>query len=191
MGPVSTDIPPHFHFPSRQECRVLILGCGNSPFGEEMMRDGWTGRIVNVDFSGVVIKQMKDKYNRQFYENLYGISSRYTPMEFICADITQYLPFHEGEFDLVICKGSFDAVLCSSKVCMRRLVSEIHRVLAQEHGVFFLVTNGNPDNRLEYLEHNYNLYHYWQGVSVHTVPPQHHPPFAYHGRPPKSPSNER
>ena len=34
-------------FPSRENCRVLILGCGNSAFGEQMQRDGWTGKIVN------------------------------------------------------------------------------------------------------------------------------------------------
>jgi hypothetical protein len=35
------------NFPPRDKCRVLILGCGNSTFGEQMQRDGWAGPIVN------------------------------------------------------------------------------------------------------------------------------------------------
>jgi SAM-dependent methyltransferase len=158
-------------FPSRDESRILILGCGNSTLGEDMMRDGWKGEIVNVDFSEAVISQMKAKYNDAFYSNLYGEqgSSAIRKMQFICADVTERLPFSSESFDLIICKGSFDAVLCGSKV--RGVVAELHRVLARGHGIFFLVTNGNPDSRLEYLEHKNDINHYWQGVNVHTVPP--------------------
>jgi hypothetical protein len=37
-------------FPSRENCRVLIVGCGNSALGEQMQRDGWTGPIVNGEW---------------------------------------------------------------------------------------------------------------------------------------------
>ena len=133
------------------------------------MRDGWLGPITNIDFSDVVIEQMKQKYTDTFYRSLLGYSPN-CPMRFICADITKRLPFANEAFDLVICKGAFDAVLNGPKASMRSVVTEIHRVLARSHGVFFLVTTGNPDSRVEYLEYKYELNHYWQGVSVHPVP---------------------
>lgn len=164
-----TQILKSNHFPPKAECRVLILGCGNSTLGEEMMQDGWLGPITNLDFSDVLIEQMNQKYTEEFYWNVLGYMPNH-PMRFICADITQRLPFANESFDLIICKGAFDAVLNGPKTCMRQVVAEIHRVLARSHGVFFLVTTGNPDSRVEYLEYKYELNHYWQGVSVHSVP---------------------
>ena len=89
-------------FPENDRCKVLILGCGNSNFSLEMLQDGW-GSIINIDFSSVVIEQMKKKYDD------YSDS-----MEFICADITKSLPFSDESFDLIICKGTLDAILTSS-----------------------------------------------------------------------------
>lgn len=167
-----------------------------------MQRDGWTGPLVNIDYSEVVVDQMKKKYDEAYYESWnsnsggrrggghHGTSSFAgasgsascpppppTPMEFICADITERLPFADCSFDLVVCKGSFDAVLCgsNSRYAVGRVVKEIVRLLAPGFGVFFLVTHGNPDSRIEYLEHENSLNHYWFGVSVHSVArPMHH-----------------
>jgi len=168
----------HRPFVSREDCRILILGCGNSKLGEEMLLDGWTGGIVNIDFSPVVIKQMKNKYGNEFYQkvNTSLSSSSLKPMEFICSDITERLPFDDKSFDLIICKGSFDAVLCSSGSAanIRKLVQESVRLLKDGSGVFFLVTYGNPDNRVVYLEHDNELDYYWSNVSVHQIPGQKH-----------------
>lgn len=153
-------------FPSHERCRVLILGCGNSTFGGDMIQDGWKGRITNVDFSSVVIEQMKERYTADFYK-----SHRCPPMEHICTDITKGLPFPEKSFDLIICKATFDAVLCSSGSVAnaKTVISECSRVLANGHGVLFLVTYGNPDSRVVFLEHENDLSFYWQEVSIHTV----------------------
>ena len=80
-----------------------------------MVKDRWTGRIVNVDYSSVVIDQMKQKYGRSEPTNKDkgGGGGGYPNMEFLCADICTKLPFEDGSFDLIVCKGSFDAVLCS------------------------------------------------------------------------------
>jgi SAM-dependent methyltransferase len=158
-----------FTFPDREKTKILIVGCGNSKFGEEMIRDGWTGKITNVDFSSVVIQQMQDRYGSQFFYNQYRHAE---PMDFVCADITKRLPFEDASFDLIVCKGTLDAVLCGagSKASALSMVRECHRLLAPGHGIFFLVTNGNPDNRFEYLEHENQLNYYWRGVSVHILP---------------------
>lgn len=157
-------------FPPRSKTRVLILGCGNSSFGEEMLRDGWTGPIVNIDFSTVAIEKMKEKYCGTFYSAAFGSNAQnIPPMEFYCADMTQRLPFKSGSFDLIISKGSFDAVLAGSKASIQHVVAECHRLLAPGHGIFFLVTYGNPDSRIEFLEYKNELTYYWQGFSVHKV----------------------
>lgn len=166
-----------------KNCRVLILGCGNSNFGANMFEAGWRGNgqqhsFVQVDFSPVVIDQMKERYNEDYYRGVLGTDTNkpHAPrMEFLCCDITQPpLPFDTGSFDLIICKGVFDAVLCSagSVFNIRRLVKECVRLLNDDGGVLMVVTYGNPDNRVVFLEEEKTgeLETYWQGVSVHNVP---------------------
>jgi len=146
-------------FPPQEKYRVLILGCGNSTFGHDMIQDGF-GHITNVDFSSTVIEQMKTKYS--------GFSDF---MNFVCVDVTKGLPFVSKSFDLIICKGTFDALLTSagSIANAKFVVSECSRVLANGHGVLFLVSYGNPDSRVVFLERDNDLSYYWQEVSIHTV----------------------
>jgi ubiquinone/menaquinone biosynthesis C-methylase UbiE len=152
------------YFPSYDACRVLILGCGNSTFGEEMRNDGWSGEIVNVDFSSVVIDQMNKKYDEKHKregKQLFG-----PKMKFVCADITKGIPFEDESFDLIICKGTLDSILCSngSTSNAKYVVSECARVLASGYGILFLVSYANPDSRVEYLEVDNDLSFYWNQV---------------------------
>lgn len=144
-------------FPSREKCRVLILGCGSSPFGRDMQKDGWTGPMIQVDFSSIVIDQMKHKY---------------PDMDYRCYDATKKMPLCSDSFDLIVVKGTLDAVLCSigSKPKASNMVAEIARLLAPSHGIFFLVSNAPPENRREYLEVNNSLDHYWSNVMIQTIP---------------------
>lgn len=151
-------MPP---FPPREECKVLILGCGNSTFAFDMLQDGWKGHITNVDFSRTVIEQMQEKYKS--YSEF---------MDFVCVDITNGLPFEDKTIDLIICKGTFDALLTSagSVANAKFVVSECSRLLANGHGILFLVTFGNPDARIVFLEgdgcdgEGCNLHFYWSSV---------------------------
>ena len=164
-------------FPPRDQCRALIVGCGNSGVGEAMMKDGWTGGIVNVDFSDVVIEQMKERYNEAFYEQLKKSYKNVTgshlveiqPMEFRCADVTTELPFEDGSFDLIVCKGTLDAILCSagSTASAKRMMQECCRLLRDQHGAFVVVTHASPDNRLVFFENEGD--EWWAGLNVHKL----------------------
>lgn len=186
-------------FPSKMKARVLILGCGNSRFGEDMLKDGWTGGITNVDFSTVVIDAMKAKYQNSDFMNKIEVklkrdsknksniasvkgSSNSTPngkvgaegsfpfMEFDCVDITLGLPYKNETFDLIICKGTLDAILCSpgaeSKVSA--MMSECSRVLKNSCSML-VVSYGCPESRLQYFENEENQW--WTGgIGVYRVP---------------------
>ncbi|KAF9031408.1 hypothetical protein BDZ89DRAFT_627609 [Hymenopellis radicata] len=56
------DIAPLFRnlIPDKTS-RILMLGCGNSTLSQDMYDDGYRN-IVNVDYSAVVIDQMKQRH---------------------------------------------------------------------------------------------------------------------------------
>lgn len=43
-----------------KECKVLVLGCGNAEFSEDMYDEGYN-LIYNIDISENVIKSMKER----------------------------------------------------------------------------------------------------------------------------------
>ena len=77
------------------------------------------------------------------------------------------LEFPDESFDAVIGKATMDAVLCGegSTANIAKMCAEVSRVL-NGSGVFFIVSYGVPDNRLNYLEND----DYAWTVTVHTVP---------------------
>uniref|UniRef100_H2Z6S3 EEF1A lysine methyltransferase 4 n=1 Tax=Ciona savignyi TaxID=51511 RepID=H2Z6S3_CIOSA len=77
--------------------KILILGCGNSPFSLDLYKDGYKN-VTNVDYSTVCIENMKQKY-----QNL-------SEMSWYVMDITN-LQFEASTFDVVIDKGTLDALL--------------------------------------------------------------------------------
>jgi SAM-dependent methyltransferase len=162
-------------FPERSEARVLIAGCGNSILPFDMIEAGWIGGIVGIDFSCHVINQMKSKAFKSKTVLETAAAESKQPEEILdynCTDVTQSLPeYSDGSFDLILVKGTFDAILCSngSRSNIVKMIKNFVRLLSSGHGVLFIVTTGNPDNRLEYLEYQNELTHYWRNVSVHPL----------------------
>merc|ERR1711998_421234 len=122
----------------KKDDSILMSGCGNSRLSEDMYEDGYQS-IANIDISRVVIEQMN-----------------------VCS-----LEFPDEAFEAVIAKGLMDAILCGegSTANVAKMCMEVSRVL-KPNGVFFIVSYGVPDNRLQYLE---NEDYSWT-VTVHTVP---------------------
>lgn len=127
-------------FPNRDTTRVLVPGCGNSKMMEDMIEDGFKN-ITNIDYSPVVISQMEERCKGK-------------GMVFKVADVTRSLPFPDSSFDLIICKGTFDAILCSpgASVNIRTFMEESSRVLDEKHGILIIISYGNRENRMTYLE---------------------------------------
>ena len=165
----------------KKTARVLIVGAGTDTLGEEMMKDGWEGGIVNVDFSSIVVQQMREKYDDAFHKALLetkkmkgSASDSFIKMTYECHDVTKTLPYDDGSFDLIICKATLDAILCSagSSYSARAFMKESCRILNKDRGVLVTVTHGTKESRLVYFENTSDPTDEWWkgGVTFHRVP---------------------
>ncbi|KIY48139.1 S-adenosyl-L-methionine-dependent methyltransferase [Fistulina hepatica ATCC 64428] len=121
--------------------RILMLGCGNSTLSEDMWSDGYHD-IVNIDYSSIVIEQMR---------------RRHPWLEMDVRD----LQFPDGSFDIAIDKGTMDAMMTLKgdvwdppqqviDDCTKE-VDEVVRVLCPDSGIFVYLTFGQPHFRRRYL----------------------------------------
>jgi len=78
--------------------KVLILGCGNAKFSEDLYDDGFEN-IYNIDISSVVIETMSDR-------NRTRSNMKYEVMD-VCD-----IKYPNGFFDVAIDKSTIDALLC-------------------------------------------------------------------------------
>jgi EEF1A lysine methyltransferase 4 len=180
------------YFPSKENCRVLNVGCGNSLLGEHMLRDGYKD-IVNVDYSTVVINKLKEKYTPNFFvdlkesldrgmrlKNQLGLvdtrddhaseSNNVAPMPkmtFEVVDATLYIPHPDERFDLIICKKTLDMILCSegSIASAKQMMAECFRLLKKDHGVMIILSSAKPEDRAFFFEQNA-----WSGVENIRLP---------------------
>ncbi|WVQ69170.1 uncharacterized protein L199_007386 [Kwoniella botswanensis] len=133
-----------------KDTRILTLGCGNSALGEVLYDNGWES-IVNIDYSKIVIDQMKDRH-----------SVSRPKMEWLEMDILD-LGFEDESFDMVVDKGTMDAMLTTKgdpwnpdekdiRTCTQE-VTEAIRVLRKQPGSKFVYfTFGQPHFRKRYME---------------------------------------
>ena len=118
---------------------ALNLGCGNSPMSQEMLDSG-IEKVVSVDISQTVIQQMRKKYEGN------------EKLEWEVMDCTD-LKYPDQTFDLVVDKGTLDALYCSdsAKDVIPKTLSEIQRVL-KPGGVFIDISFGSPQTRTQLTE---------------------------------------
>ncbi|AFR98749.2 hypothetical protein CNAG_06520 [Cryptococcus neoformans var. grubii H99] len=138
-----------------KDARILMLGCGNSALGEVLYDAGWKN-IVNIDYSKIVIEQMQERHVEKRPE-----------MTWLEMDVMN-LKFGENEFDLVIDKGTMDAMLTTKgdpwnppekdiKACTQE-ISEALRVLRKRKGSkFAYFTFGQPHFRKRYMQNRRNF----------------------------------
>mmetsp|Transcript_14963 Transcript_14963/g.47710 ORF Transcript_14963/g.47710 Transcript_14963/m.47710 type:complete len:213 (+) Transcript_14963:14-652(+) len=136
----------------KKEDAILMVGAGNSRLSEEMYDDGFRN-IENIDISKVVIEQMEEKYkDRDMTWRMMNACS---------------LEYADEYFDVALDKGTLDSILCGegSTANAAKMCSEASRVL-KPNGVLLVISYGQPDNRLSYLEKE----EYGWTVDVQTVP---------------------
>ncbi|XP_052164902.1 uncharacterized protein LOC127781880 [Oryza glaberrima] len=124
----------------RRHHRLLLAGCGNSVFGENMVDDGYQD-IINIDISSVVIDQMKKKYRDKPH------------LKYMKMDVRNMAEFESGSFDAVIDKGTLDSIMCgqNSQENASQMLEEVNRIL-KDKGVYILITYGDPSYRLRLLK---------------------------------------
>ncbi|KDQ61339.1 hypothetical protein JAAARDRAFT_54716 [Jaapia argillacea MUCL 33604] len=131
-----------------KSARILMLGCGNSKLSEDMYEDGYRN-IVNIDYSAVVIDQMRHRHADKL------------EMEWHEMDVRR-IEFAADSFDVAIDKGTMDAMMTSKadvwdpppqvvEDCTRE-VDEVHRVLRKGTGTFLYLTFGQPHFRRRFLK---------------------------------------
>ncbi|CAM9511911.1 unnamed protein product [Choristocarpus tenellus] len=121
--------------------RVLEVGCGDKPLAWDLRADGYTGKICSFDFAPSVISQL-DKEKKDCMEKRDD-----TDTEFMVKVMdAREVEFEANSFDLVVDKGTIDAMLCSEegKDNARLICCEAGRVLAWD-GWFMVVSHVSPD----------------------------------------------
>ena len=128
-------------------CHALEIGCGDSPLLTDFcsakggQSRSESRRLHGIDIAGNVIEHLKSRQAKHTLSEL----------KFSCMDATR-LEFSEKCFDLVIDKGTVDALMCEkdeTKMAqvMRRLIGETLRVM-KANGAILLVSHMQPDSEL-------------------------------------------
>ncbi len=104
---------------ARSATSFIDLGCGNGHMLFSLRTDGWTGRMVGIDYSEAAIKLAQAASNaRAAAQERDGGDGRQAAIHFaqhdIFADLSPPPSWLEDGFDAVIDKGTFDAVSLSS-----------------------------------------------------------------------------
>ncbi|EFC35528.1 predicted protein [Naegleria gruberi] len=128
----------------KKELKILIIGCGNSTLGQDMYMDGYTN-IINMDYSSKVIEKMKLKYPN---------------MEWIEMDMLDMKGFENETFDIVLDKGTMDALVVDAgdpwdpeqhvRYETLKMCKEIYRIL-KPSGRFLQITFSQPHFRKIFL----------------------------------------
>lgn len=118
--------------------KCLNLGCGNSPMCVDMLNCGICS-VVNIDISQTVINQMRNRYKDQ----------RLSWHAMDCRNLT----FAENEFDMVIDKGTIDALYCMENPAdnIQKTVQQISNVLIPTKK-YICISFGTPDQRKEFID---------------------------------------
>mmetsp|Transcript_5468 Transcript_5468/g.11169 ORF Transcript_5468/g.11169 Transcript_5468/m.11169 type:complete len:321 (-) Transcript_5468:29-991(-) len=149
------------------EMSILHAGCGNSELCEHMVDDGYE-KITNIDFSRVVIDQMKEKYGEG--ENC----SLGEDVIFHQMDFTDMQGEYEDKiYEAVIDKAAMDALYCAELGAkkVKKALDEFDRVLTN-NGVYISISYGRPENRLTEFDNDDpedSGFLSWN-VAVHTIP---------------------
>lgn len=103
--------------------KLLIIGCGNSEISTDLYDNGYTN-ITNIDFSPLVIQEMKRKNTTRL------------SMAWEVADMTCMPQYADCSYDIIFDKGALDALMSEDTTDTHRktvsMFREIDRILADK-----------------------------------------------------------
>ena len=134
--------------PKEMGKKIVLLGCGNSRFGEEMAHQGWLGPILQLDISGKAVHMLQERWQ----QSTSIANSQGTIMEFIQDDATELSAIASDSIDAVFDKGLLDALFCCSGVSIKdqvdpnidAIMKSVHRVLKPNGGIFAFLSFSQP-----------------------------------------------
>lgn len=132
-----------------REDAVLQLGCGNSRLAQEWCLDGHVGRLRNVDFSPVVVEQMK----LELHDSQGKAIPKYANVSYEVADVRNLKEYASGSIDAVLDKGTYDCIACNEdyQEDLEQMLLSVFRVL-RPGGVYLLISLGDPKTRIPWLD---------------------------------------
>lgn len=100
-----------------------------------------------MDISQIVLEKMREHYvkNTEKYQKCQNFS-------YLAMDATR-MDFRDDTFDVVIDKGTYDALACdeTDKTMIHNLTKEMLRV-TRKNGALVIITNGVPQKRMDDLQ---------------------------------------
>ena len=131
------DLRPLLGFVKRRSA-VLDLGCGTSRLLCDMREAGYAGRLVGVDCAAAALRSVKER-------------SEACDVELVEADATTLAPFADATFDVVVDKGTIDALISGDAAAATEACAAAGRVL-KRGGRFVVVSHRRPDGDDAWLE---------------------------------------
>lgn len=142
--------------------KIMLLGCGNSKLGEDMIRSGHfpSHKVVQVDVSQNVIQSMEKRCADL-------ISSG--KMDIVLDDAAALTAFSDKSIAATVDKGLVDALYCSRDFeTAASVMKSVHRTLLPR-GVFLILSYSQPDFILpKILEQKSSSL--WKNVEVRELP---------------------
>ncbi|XP_041038032.1 citrate synthase-lysine N-methyltransferase CSKMT, mitochondrial [Carcharodon carcharias] len=129
--------------------KLLDLGCGTSELGPRLYCDcPFPLHVYCVDFSPVAVSLMQAQFSP-----LPAPGNPASQLHFLQADATHLLDFQSGTFDLILDKGTMDAMLRANDggLAVKQALSESVRVM-HAGGSVLQVSDEDPDVRILWLE---------------------------------------
>jgi len=165
---------------------ILILGCGSSKVGEQILMNSFVGPILQIDISSKIIQLMSQRYEK------YMSGTSVKRMELIVDDarkLTAICPDSVGGG--VVDKGLIDVLHCSMGMIpsttdttmekdeddnnpIQQIVDSVHRVL-QPSRPFIFFSRSEPEYMLrrtlgaDHLNINNGIQKKWKDIQVHKM----------------------
>mmetsp|Transcript_2259 Transcript_2259/g.5355 ORF Transcript_2259/g.5355 Transcript_2259/m.5355 type:complete len:281 (-) Transcript_2259:82-924(-) len=152
--------------PNEQERQsILMLGCGNSKLGEEMVTEGdFKGPLVQVDVSSNVVENMRERCSDLVSKG---------NMSFVHDDATELSAFRDGMVDACLDKGLIDAIFCAEDFDQMHLIQNTVARVLRPGGSFVFFSFSRPEFILPKLilsDRSTSASLPWKNIEVQQLP---------------------